>query len=144
MKRENAMPLMTICKYPGCFNRVPYGTRFCAAHSEVGEKREIEAKAKRDAARLNRLGSASERGYSYRWRCVAKHFLQKHPICAECERRGVIRMATCVDHITPHRGDRALFWDSSNWQSLCQECHSRKTAAEDGGFGNRIRKGEGG
>jgi 5-methylcytosine-specific restriction protein A len=29
----------------------------------------------------------------------------------------------------------ALFWDSSNWQPLCHECHSSKTAREDGGFG---------
>ena len=138
------MPLMTLCKFPGCFDPVPRGERFCAKHLAIGTKRDAEAKAKRDAARMTRLGSASERGYTSRWRRVAKSFLQKHPLCAECERKGVIRMATCVDHIVPHHGDSALFWDSSNWQPLCQECHSRKTAAEDGGFGNRIRKGEGG
>lgn len=138
------MPLMTLCKFPGCCNRVPIGTRFCDAHRTMGEKRDAEAKTKRDAARAVRVGSASERGYTSRWRRVAKSFLQKHPLCAECERKGVIRMATCVDHIVPHRGNTALFWDSSNWQPLCQECHSRKTASEDGGFGNRMRKGEGG
>jgi 5-methylcytosine-specific restriction enzyme A len=35
-----------------------------------------------------------------------------------------------VDHITPHKGDRQMFWDRSNWQSLCHRCHSRKTARE--------------
>lgn len=30
----------------------------------------------------------------------------------------------------------SLFWDRTNWQGLCKQCHSRKTAAEDGGFGN--------
>jgi 5-methylcytosine-specific restriction protein A len=30
----------------------------------------------------------------------------------------------------------ALFWDQSNWQPLCHTCHSKKTAREDGGFGN--------
>ncbi|WP_186318376.1 HNH endonuclease, partial [Bacillus pumilus] len=24
----------------------------------------------------------------------------------------------------------------SNWQPLCASCHNRKTAKEDGGFGN--------
>ncbi|MCR8827199.1 HNH endonuclease [Photobacterium sp. TY 1-4] len=38
--------------------------------------------------------------------------------------------ATDVDHITPHKGDRRLFFDQSNWQSLCKSCHSRKTARE--------------
>ena len=46
-------------------------------------------------------------------------------------------MAQCVDHIAPHQGDDALFWDQTNWQPLCNGCHSAKTAREDGGFGNR-------
>jgi len=30
----------------------------------------------------------------------------------------------------------AAFWDfAGNIQALCQRCHSRKTAMEDGGFG---------
>ena len=44
-------------------------------------------------------------------------------------------MACVVDHLVPHRGDRLLFWDASNWQSLCESCHNRKTARADGGFG---------
>jgi 5-methylcytosine-specific restriction protein A len=47
--------------------------------------------------------------------------------------------ATDVDHIKPHKGDMTLFWDRTNWQSLCGPCHSAKTAAEDGGFGNARR-----
>ncbi len=130
------MPLMTLCKFPGCCNRVPLGTRFCDAHRAMGEKREAEAKVKREAFRKQRHGSANERGYSYRWQKASKAFLREHPLCAECERNGITKVATCVDHIIPHRGDRRLFWDMLNWQPLCQECHSRKTAAEDGGFGN--------
>jgi 5-methylcytosine-specific restriction protein A len=45
--------------------------------------------------------------------------------------------ATEVDHKVPHRGDQDLFWDTSNWQSLCKPCHSAKTAREDGGFGRQ-------
>ena len=29
-----------------------------------------------------------------------------------------------------------LFWDSNNWQSMSKQCHDRKTATEDGGFGH--------
>ncbi|WP_348271565.1 HNH endonuclease [Bosea sp. Leaf344] len=32
--------------------------------------------------------------------------------------------ATTVDHIIPHRGDRALFWNCANWQPLCTHCHN--------------------
>jgi 5-methylcytosine-specific restriction protein A len=47
-----------------------------------------------------------------------------------------VTVATVVDHILPHRGDRVLFWDRSNWQALSKKCHDRKTAEHDGGFGN--------
>ena len=47
-------------------------------------------------------------------------------------------MATDVDHIIPVEGPLdPLFWDETNWQSLCHPHHSRKTNAEDGGFGRR-------
>jgi prophage lambdaSa04, HNH endonuclease family protein len=29
-----------------------------------------------------------------------------------------------------------LFWDKTNWQAMSKRCHDRKTAREDGGFGN--------
>lgn len=51
-----------------------------------------------------------------------------------CQERGRITAATVVDHITPHKGDTALFWDQSNWQSLCASCHnSHKQRLEKSG-----------
>ncbi|HEX9813297.1 MAG TPA: hypothetical protein VGA88_14575 [Burkholderiales bacterium] len=29
-----------------------------------------------------------------------------------------------VDHKIPHNGDPVLFWDESNWQGLCDNCHN--------------------
>lgn len=52
-------------------------------------------------------------------------------MCADHLKRGQYVEATVVDHITPHRGDKALFWDSANWQSLCAECHSRFKQIEE-------------
>lgn len=40
-------------------------------------------------------------------------------------------MATDVDHIEPHRGDRLKFWHG-DLQSLCKACHGRKTAKDNG------------
>jgi hypothetical protein len=37
-----------------------------------------------------------------------------------------------VDHVVPHRGDQVLFWESSNWQTLCRSCHELKSAREAG------------
>lgn len=52
-----------------------------------------------------------------------------------CATPGCPRRATHVDHILAiSRGGGAL--DPANLRSLCHRCHSRKTAAADGGFGN--------
>jgi 5-methylcytosine-specific restriction protein A len=44
-----------------------------------------------------------------------------------------VTAATVVDHVIPHKGDKALFWDESNWQPMCAPCHSSKTVKEDMG-----------
>ena len=65
------------------------------------------------------------------WKKASRAFRALHPLCAECERQGVVRAGTEVDHIVPHRGDYERFWDSeNNWQVLCGACHSRKSAGE--------------
>lgn len=80
--------------------------------------------------------SSARRGYNSRWRKAREEYLAKHPLCQSCMLQGKRITATVVDHITPHKGDKKLFWDSTNWRPLCASCHSRKTVKEDGGFGN--------
>lgn len=72
--------------------------------------------------------------YDRRWRKARAQFLRERPLCVEHERRGELVQAEVVDHITPHRGDRRLFWDRANWQPLCKQCHdSHKQRAEKSG-----------
>lgn len=87
-----------------------------------------------------RRGSARERGYTARWDTASKVYLANNPLCRWCEAQGRLVPATVTDHIRPHRGDAELFWDTENWQPLCTQCHNKKTAREDGGFG-RHREG---
>ena len=68
--------------------------------------------------------SSSARGYNSRWQKARSTYLRDHPLCVDHLRRGEYVPATIVDHITPHRGDQSLFWDKTNWQSLCANCHS--------------------
>ena len=75
--------------------------------------------------------SAAGRGYGRAWQKARKRYLEAHPLCVECMKEGKYIKATDVDHITPHRGDRKLFWDESNWQALCERCHNQKTMTED-------------
>lgn len=65
--------------------------------------------------------------YGATWRAARAAYLAQHPLCAECAKDGRTTIAVDLDHIQPHRGDRGLFWDSSNWQGLCRPCHTRKT-----------------
>ena len=71
--------------------------------------------------------------YGYRWQRAREGYLRKHPLCKHCLSRGMVTKATVVDHEIPHKGDAGLFWDSTNWQSLCKTCHdSWKQALEKG------------
>lgn len=54
-------------------------------------------------------------------------FLAHNPLCVLCKRLGRTVLASIVDHIVPHRGDMVLFWDVTNWQSLCVTCHNVKS-----------------
>ncbi len=71
----------------------------------------------------NRASSAA-RGYGARWQKYRAGFLFDHPLCRMCEAVGRTTPATVVDHVNPHRGDTALFWDESNHQPLCGTCHN--------------------
>lgn len=110
------------CNHPGCGVLVRDGTARCEKHKRV------EAKA-HDARR----GSAHERGYSVAWQRARAGFLKSHPLCKAHGDKGEIVVATVVDHIKPHKGDKVLFWEHDNWQPLCKPCHDHKTATEDGG-----------
>lgn len=80
--------------------------------------------------------SASARGYDSTWRKVRDAVLARRPLCVRCERAGRVTPATCVDHIIPIAAGGARL-DDANLQPLCDACHARKTAREDGGFGRR-------
>lgn len=112
------------CTYPGCRELVKHGNARCEKHRDLEKK---QAEAARPSAR--------ERGYDYRWEKARKEHLRAHPLCVECKREGRYVQACVVDHIIPHKGNMILFWDRTNWQSLCSYHHNVKTAKEDGRWG---------
>ncbi|MDQ7790320.1 MAG: HNH endonuclease [Clostridia bacterium] len=117
------------CNSPGCGALVEGGGHCPACRRKYQQRQDKER------------GTAHQRGYTVRWRRASKRFLREHPLCEcdECRRLNRIRASTVVDHKIPHRGDYDLFWDETNWQAMAKDCHDRKTAREDGGFGNRTR-----
>ena len=113
----------SICTRPGC-GKLTNGTGKCSVHQ---------------AREPDKRPSASARGYGYQWQKARSLFLQAFPLCVIHQEQGRVVSATVVDHVTPHKGDEGLFWNRANWQSLCKPCHDRKTAKENGGFGNPIQ-----
>ena len=101
------------CSHTGCPNLTE--ERYCSEHKPLHPDR----------------SSAAKRGYGSKWQRVSKAYLRKHPLCVKCQAQGRYVQATVVDHIVPHRGDKNLFWNESNWQALCKSCHDRKTWTED-------------
>lgn len=77
-----------------------------------------------------------------RWRNARLIYLTNNPLCIRCEQDGRLTPATVVDHVKPHKGNKELLWNSNNWQGLCKRCHDKKTASEDGAFGNERGRGD--
>jgi 5-methylcytosine-specific restriction endonuclease McrA len=57
-----------------------------------------------------------------RWQRLRKLQLTQHPLCEFCLGRGIVTVATVVDHVVPHKGDWTAFC-TGRLQSLCEECH---------------------
>lgn len=67
--------------------------------------------------------------YPPSWWRIRKQVLTEQPLCQPCERAGRITLAAEVDHIIPIRnhGDKV---NRNNLQSICRECHRKKSTAE--------------
>lgn len=124
-----------VCKASGC-GKLTEGS-YCEKHTHKRQISQRERYKQLDAER----GTAHSRGYDSRWKRYSASYRRANPLCVMCKRKGLLKAAECVDHIIPVTGsDDPLFWEPSNHQALCTSCHSIKTSAEDGGFGNVKRK----
>ena len=103
-----------------------YQCRYCQRDTTALQRNECAACARvmRGAVSIGG-GLRSERQRLYNtaeWKRGRRYHLNNKPLCAACG-----KPASVVDHITPHRGELALFWNPENWQSLCTTCHNSKT-----------------
>lgn len=57
------------------------------------------------------------------WQALRIRQLTKEPFCRYCEAQGRIVPATIVNHIKPHKGDKVLFFASTNVESVCKQHH---------------------
>lgn len=95
-----------------------------------------ERHARRKAANQSSTGlTTTQRGYTWTWRKQSKAHLIANPMCVHCAARGVHTVARHVDHV-----DANPMAYNPRIQSLCIECHSRKTVLENGGFGRSMKQ----
>lgn len=99
------------CNSPGCPNLTIES--YCDDH-----------RAKKELYR----GSASSRGYNYRWQQYSKRFLKRpENVLCRLQLEGCTTLAKCVDHIDPPDGPGdPRFWDKRNHQAACIRCNSVK------------------
>ncbi len=71
-----------------------------------------------------------------RWRKLRREVLRRDGY--RCRQTGVILdgvypagNSAVVDHIVPHRGDEALFWDPANLQAVAKAWHDREKQASE-------------
>lgn len=77
------------------------------------------------ARRIDRRPSARQRGYGTKWETARATFLAAHPRCERDLGNGRLCNApsSVVHHVTPHKGNRKLFWSRRNWSARCKACH---------------------
>jgi len=93
----------------------------------------------RSAALASRDRDATKpwRGWYHtaRWRSLRREVLARDECtCRMCGRLEHDTSRLVADHIVPHRGNEALFWDDQNLQCLCQTCHSGAKQREEQGL----------
>ncbi|WP_029042570.1 HNH endonuclease signature motif containing protein [Cucumibacter marinus] len=102
----------------GHCNQVHTSRQKCPTAQALDRARKARFDARRPGAR--------QRGYNAEWDKARGEFLTVYPTCRRCG-----SPASVVDHIKPHKGNQALFWNRSNWQSLCVHCHSSAKQSEE-------------
>lgn len=124
------MKLLKQCSHGGCHVLIPFNETYCEKHTK---KRINKPHTNTRSEFVNKIHQSN------RWKKLSKQYRLKNPICEIClkecqdpksNRFGDIpRLASSVDHIKP------LFlggepYNESNLQSLCNECHAKKSHAE--------------
>lgn len=89
--------------------------------------------------------SSKQRGYSASaaWNKESKAHRRANPLCVRCKARGKIKLVDLTDHILPTRYFPELFFEPSNWQSLCIGCHALKTREDEHKYGHLRPQGGG-
>ena len=102
------------CRVPGCSGTSNDG--YCPEHTT--------SKYAYDHDR----GNAAKRGFDHRWRTWRIGYLKRHPLCVDCSRHGIVRLARDLHHVKKLIYFPDLKYSEENILGLCQSCHSVRTS----------------
>lgn len=103
------------CSHPGCGVLVRDGTGRCAKHP-------------RKAWAKPATPQATKRTTGRRLQAMRAALFARNPLCVECQKLGLVVIATQRDHVIPLAEGGAD--DDTNDQGLCEPCHEAKSLAE--------------
>lgn len=69
---------------------------------------------------------------TYRWRKLRLYYLSEHPLCEQCLKNGIKKLAEHVHHCeeisTGNSNEQMiqLAFDINNLEALCKECHQNE------------------
>lgn len=116
------IPNNTKCAQLGCKNTRSKLNTFCLEHGGLDSIQTDERKA---------FTSMYQTAY---WRGAREAQLSKQPLCQSCLLSGKVTQASHIDHLFAwNRIGKTAFYNNI-LQSLCNNCHSDKTALEQRGI----------
>lgn len=127
---------LCLCHWAGC-EALTQGY-YCSKHKAIADKRREEHQKECFKKMFKDTKRTTSKPYhslyeSSKWKVARKNFLELHPYCVVCGAKAVI-----ADHITPHKGNLELFYDTNNLQAMCWACHSSKTLKENNYFKKKM------
>lgn len=109
------------CKRPGCPELTRNKSGYCDAHQSEYKPR--------DYKRENYSRDKSTKGIynDQRYIRARRAKLRMNPLCEDCEKEGIVTVATETHHKKKVRDYLALAFSVSNLMSLCESHHSIRT-----------------
>lgn len=111
------MPFFHLCRYPRCGAFISH-RGYCDQHKH------LEKDPAKGIANATPTKDHSHLYNTTTWRKLRLKILERDNYCCIKCGRSEDRMA--VDHIQPHNGNEELFYNESNLQTLCPQCHAKK------------------
>lgn len=88
---------------------------------------EADRSRQRDATQVWRAWYKTARWQRLRWAVLVRDAFT----CRMCGRIDGRTSQLVADHVAPHRGSEALFWDDANLQCLCKACHDKTKQSQE-------------